>query len=340
MCGYDRKATRSQEAAAKYLLMGGFASAFLLYGMALTYGATGTTLLSQIAHDAVGTHGHLNTLLLAGLILMGIGLAFKASAAPFHMWTPDVYQGAPVPVTAFMSVATKAAAFAMLLRIFVQGLPGLQPQWAAMLAVIAAFSIVVGNLVALMQTDLKRLLAYSGIAQAGYVLIGVLGAVRSDVGAVLFYLVVYLFMNFGAFAVLVGLSGPNGERPNLRDLNGLGYRRPALGLALTLCMLSLAGFPPTVGFAGKFFLFAAGVQAGYTWLVILAVVFSVISVAYYLRVIVHIYSPVAAPDATGPTWSQHVVVIVSGVLSLGVGIYPSLLLLLSTASANRVIGSP
>ena len=289
MTGYARHDTRSQEAGAKYLLMGGFASAFVLYGMALVYGATGSTVLNVIARQAGSNSG--DNLLLLGVLLMGVGFAFKVSAAPFQMWTPDVYEGAPVAVTAFMSVGTKAAAFAIILRVFLQGLPGLSTDWGAFLAFVAAASMIVGNLAAIVQSSLKRLLAYSGIAQAGYILVGLLGSHGAGQAAVLFYLVAYLFMNFGAFAVLIALAGPRGDNDRFEDLDGLGRRNPGLAVVMTVFMLSLAGFPPTAGFIGKFFLFSAAVAGGYTWLVVLAVLMSVVSVYYYFRVVVHIWSP-------------------------------------------------
>jgi NADH-quinone oxidoreductase subunit N len=289
-CGFNRRDRGSQEAAAKYLIIGGFASAFVLYGMALVYGATGSTQLSAIA-SRISTDNAGNPLLLVGVLLLGVGFAFKVSAAPFHMWTPDVYQGAPLPVTAFMSVGTKAAAFAMIIRVFGYGLVHLSPEWQALLAFVAAVSMIVGNLMAIVQSSVKRLLAYSGIAHAGYILIGVIAGGATGIAAVLFYLFAYLFMNFGAFAVVSTLATRDSDREELADLDGLGFRSPTLGVLLTVFMLSLAGFPPLVGFFGKLFLFTAGVQAGYTWLVVIAVLTSVISVYYYFRVLVHVWTP-------------------------------------------------
>src|SRR2546430_11825252 len=219
-CGFSRRERASQESAAKYLLVGGFASAFVLYGMALVYGASGTTLIPDIA-TRLSASAAGNPLLVLGIVLMGVGFAFKVSAAPFHMWTPDVYQGAPIPVTAFMSVGTKAAAFAMIVRVFAGGLPHLAPEWQTLLAVVAATSMVVGNLMAITQTSLKRLLAYSGVAQAGYIMIGVVAGGPDGLRAVLYYLFGYLFMNFGAFAVITLLAGPEGDRDRFADLDGL-----------------------------------------------------------------------------------------------------------------------
>src|SRR2546421_7762381 len=290
MCGFARTDFRSQEAAAKYLLVGGFASAFVLYGMALVYGGAGTTVIPDIAQRLGSTSGS-NPLILLGILLMGVGFAFKVSAAPFHMWTPDVYQGAPIPVTAFMSVGTKAAAFAMIVRVFEGGLPHLAPEWQTLLAFVAATSMIVGNLMAIVQTSLKRLLAYSGIAQAGYILVGVIAGGQTGLEAVLYYLFIYLFMNFGAFAMLTLLAGPDGDRDSFADLEGLARRNWLLALGMTVFMLSLAGFPPSVGFFGKLFLFTAGVGAGYTWLVVLAVLMSVVSVFYYVRGLLPVWSP-------------------------------------------------
>ena len=337
LCGYARYDFRSQEAAAKYLLVGGFASAFVLYGMALVYGAAGTTVIPDIA-QRLTTSGGSNPLLLLGILLMGVGFAFKVSAAPFHMWTPDVYQGAPLPVTAFMSVGTKAAAFAMIVRVFEGGLPHLAPEWQTLLAFVAATSMVVGNLMAIVQTSLKRLLAYSGIAQAGYILIGVIAGGRDGLEAVLYYLFVYMFMNFGAFAVLTLLSGPEGDRDSFADLEGLARRNWLLALGMTVFMLSLAGFPPSVGFFGKLFLFTAGVAAGYTWLVVLAVLMSVVSVFYYVRVLIPIWAPSPRVDGVPASFSSRFAIALSGIASLALGLYPTTLLLAGQLGATPING--
>jgi NADH-quinone oxidoreductase subunit N len=329
VCGYARGETRSQEAAAKYLLVGGFASAFVLYGMALIYGATGTTLIPEIAKTLTASSSG-NPLVLLGVVLMGVGFAFKISAAPFHMWTPDVYQGAPIPVTAFMSVGTKAAGFAMIIRVFAGGLPHLAPEWQVLLAFVAATSMIVGNLMAIVQSSLKRLLAYSGIAQAGYVLIGVIAGGQNGLAAVLFYLFVYMFMNFGAFAVVTMLAGPEGDRDRLSDLDGLYRRSPLMAILMTVFMLSLAGFPPFVGFFGKLFLFTAGVGAGYTWLVVLAVLMSVVSVYYYVRVLIPVWSSSIRTDKLESSASSTMAIALSGVLSLVLGLYPTTVLIAST----------
>src|SRR6266702_4759751 len=331
MCGFARTDFKSQEAAAKYLLVGGFASAFVLYGMALVYGGSGTTVIPDIA-QRLATSAGTNPLLLLGIVLMGVGFAFKVSAAPFHMWTPDVYQGAPIPVTAFMSVGTKAAAFAMIVRVFAGGLPHLGPEWQVLLAFVAATSMIVGNLLAIAQTSLKRLLAYSGIAQAGYILVGVIAGGKTGLAAVLFYLFIYLFMNFGAFAIVTLLAGPDADHDRLHR------RNPLMAILMTVFMLSLAGFPPFVGFFGKLFLFTAAVNAGYTWLVVLAVLMSVVSVYYYVRVLVPVWSPTARSDDLRAPLSTTAAIAISGVASILLGLYPTLILLESQVGVIPIAG--
>ena len=337
VCGFARTDFRSQEAAAKYLLVGGMASAFVLYGMALIYGGAGTTVIPDIAKN-LASSSSTNPLILLGIVLMGVGFAFKVSAAPFHMWTPDVYQGAPIPVTAFMSVGTKAAAFAMIVRVFAGGLPHLAPEWQILLAFVAATSMIVGNLMAIVQTSLKRLLAYSGVAQAGYILIGVIAGGQNGLRAVLYYLFVYMFMNFGAFAVITLLARPDGDRDSFSDLEGLGRRNPVLAVAMTIFMLSLAGFPPSVGFFGKLFLFTAGVGAGYTWLVVLAVLMSVVSVFYYIRVLVPVWSPSTGGERLRASVSSNFAIVLSGLASVVLGLYPTTLLIAGQLGATPISG--
>src|SRR5438067_9273080 len=326
LSGFARTDFRAQEAAAKYLLVGGFASAFVLYGMALVYGAAGTTVIPDIAKNLTSSAAS-NPMLILGILLMGVGFAFKVSAAPFHMWTPDVYQGAPIPVTAFMSVGTKAAAFAVMVGVLESGLPHLAPEWQALLAFVAATSMIVGNVLAIAQSSMKRLLAYSGVAQAGYILIGVIAGGKDGLAAVLFYLFSYLFMNFGAFAVVTLMAGPDGDHDRIADLDGLHRRSWPMAVLMTVFMLSLAGFPPFVGFFGKLFLFTAGVNAGYTWLVVLAVLMSVVSVYYYVRVLVPVWSPTARSDDLRAPLSTTAAIAISGVASILLGLYPTLILL-------------
>lgn len=326
LCSWVRRDERSQESGAKYLLIGSVGSAFLLYGMALTYGATGQMGVVEIVHAVARGNPLSDPLLTVGVVLMAVGFGYKVSGAPFHQWTPDVYQGAPLPVTTFMSVGTKAAAFAMIVTVFNDALGQVAGEWQAVLAFVAICSMVLGNVVALAQTSLKRLLAYSGIAQAGYVLVGLIGSGSQATTAVLFYLAAYLFMNFGAFAVLTIISGTEEDADRFHDLDGLGRRHPMLGLLLSMFMLSLAGFPPLAGFFGKLFLFQAAVAGGWTWLVVIAVLASVVSVVYYLRVVWHVYTPARGRRDQPEARLSLVTVLVSGILSLALGVYPTLLL--------------
>lgn len=341
LCGYSRRDQGSQEAAAKYLIIGGFASAFVLYGMALTYGAAGSTLLPEIARRITSDAGG-NPLLIMGVLFMGVGFAFKVSAAPFHQWTPDVYQGAPLPVTAFMSIGTKAAAFAMIVRVFGSGLVHIPGEWQALLAFVAAASMIVGNLLAIVQDSVKRMLAYSGVAHAGYLLVGVLAGGQAGIGAVLFYLFAYLFMNIGAFAVVAILTRTRGDADSFAELDGLGFRSPVLGVTMSIFMLSLGGFPPLVGFFGKFFLFWAGVSAGWTWLVVIAVLTSVISVSYYFRVLYHVWTPLPEarrlPLPAGGRGTQ-VVVGLAALFTIGLGVYSSGLFQMALESAAPLVAA-
>jgi NADH-quinone oxidoreductase subunit N len=289
MCASEYRREGSLESGLKYLVIGSVGSATLLYGLALIYGATGSTFFTAISHAIAHpsiSGGLLNDpLLLTGLALVMVGFAFKASIAPFHQWTPDVYEGAPTPVTAFMATATKAAAFGVLLRFFGVAVIGAKGTWAPALATIATITIIVGNVGALGQTSLKRLLGYSSVAQAGYMLAGVVVATRLGVNATVLYLIVYLFMNLAAFAVIAAAQSERTDGDEMSGVAGLGARRPWLAWPMTVAMLALAGIPGTVGFIGKFQLIHALVAGGYTWLGIVLVVGSMISLGYYLRVI-------------------------------------------------------
>jgi NADH-quinone oxidoreductase subunit N len=303
LCATELRRERSLESGLKYLIVGSVGSATLVYGLALIYGATGSTDFAAIDRAISGGDGvGGDVLLLTGIALTLVGLAFKASVAPFHQWTPDVYEGAPTPVTAFMAVATKAAALGVLLRLFDSALIGAQLDWAPMLAALAAITIVVGNVGALGQTSLKRMLAYSGVAQAGYMLGGVLVGSQLGVKATVFYLVVYLFMNLAAFAVIVARERASVDGDDLASFSGLGRTRPQLAWPLTIAMLALAGFPATAGFIGKIYLVDALVSGDYAWLGIVLVVGSMISLGYYLRVVATMWmgdAPAPAPVTTG-----------------------------------------
>ncbi len=285
LCAGEVRRAQSLEAGLKYLVIGSVGSAVLLYGLALIYGATGSTDFALIS-EAIGTSiGIGDPLLLTGVALVATGLAFKASVAPFHQWTPDVYQGAPTPITSFMAVATKAAAFAVLLRLFDYALADVQTLWAPALAALAVATIVIGNVGAIAQRSLKRMLAWSGVAQAGYLLAGVVVGTSLGVQATAFYLAAYLFMNVAAFAVVVARERVSEHGDDLDSLRDLGHASPALAWPMTIAMLSLAGFPATAGFIGKFYLIQAAVAGDYAWLGIAIVVGSMISLVYYLRVL-------------------------------------------------------
>ena len=303
LCATELKRERSLESGLKYLIVGSVGSATLVYGLALLYGATGSTDYAGIdkaimSGDGVGG----DVLLLTGIGLTLVGLAFKASVAPFHQWTPDVYEGAPTPVTAFMAVATKAAALGVLLRMFDSALPGAQADWAPMLATLAAVTIIVGNVGALGQSSLKRMLAYSGVAQAGYLLTGVVVGSQLGAKATVFYLIAYLVMNLAAFAVIVARERVSADGDDLASFAGLGRTQPLLAWPLTIAMLALAGFPATAGFVGKLYLIDGLVDGDYTWLAIVLVVGSMISLGYYLRVVATMWmreAPTPAPAPVG-----------------------------------------
>jgi NADH-quinone oxidoreductase subunit N len=290
MCATQLRRERSLESGLKYLIIGSVGSATLLYGLALVYGATGSTDFSGIA-EALRAGGDVrgDELFLTGLGFVVVGLAFKASVAPFHQWTPDVYEGAPTPVTAFMAVATKAAAFGVLLRLFDVALISAASTWGPALAALAAATIVIGNVGAIGQSSLKRMLAFSSVAQAGYMLGGVVVSTRLGVQATVFYLAVYLLMNVAAFAVVVARERETGLGDDIGALYGLGAERPWLAWPMTIAMLALAGFPATAGFFGKIYLIEAVVDNDYAWLGVLIVVGSAISLAYYLRVVAAVW---------------------------------------------------
>src|SRR3954462_5891892 len=286
LCASELRKRTSLEAGLKYLVIGSVGSATLLYGLALIYGATGARQFDAIA-DALNSGAVCLTdpLLLTGIGLLVAGLAFKASVAPFHQWTPDVYQGAPTPITTFMAVATKAAAFGVTLRIFDHALGLAQLQWGPALAALATATIVIGNVGALGQRSLKRLLAWSSVAQAGYLLAGVVVGSKLGLQATVFYLAVYLVMNVAAFAVVIARERVSERGDDISSLTNLGQASPWLAWPMTLAMLALAGFPATAGFIGKFYLIDAAVSGDYTWLAIMIVIGSMISLGYYLRVI-------------------------------------------------------
>lgn len=308
---------RSQEAGMKYFLLGAFSTVFFLYGLALIFGGAGSTSLARVA-SAAGTG---SPLVLAGIGLVTIGLAFKAAVVPFHAWAPDVYEGAPLPVAAYMSVIAKVGAFAAMIRVFVLALPGGVVPWGTALAVLSMMTMVLGNVAALLQNNLKRLLAYSSIAHAGFMLTGIIAANRAGTSAVVFYLLVYTTMTLGAFGVLLGLTRRGEEADDISDLTGLAWRSPALAGAMTLFMVSLAGLPPTAGFFAKLYVFSAVLDAGYVAVVIVAVLTSVVSAYYYLRVAYTMFIGQPSPDVefVGGRWvSTAIIVMAAGVLLMGI----------------------
>jgi len=306
LAAFARPRADSEEAGLKYFLLGAFATGFVVYGITLVFGATGATALSGIT-AAVAAGTFTKYLLLIGAALILVGFSFKVAAVPFHMWTPDVYQGAPTSVTGFMAVGAKAAGFAALLRIFVTALPSLDVDLVPVLWGLAALTMVVGNLVAISQTNIKRLLAYSSIAHAGYILMAFVTfgnpKVAPDaVASALFYLVTYAITSFGAWAAVVTMEMPDGKGLEINDFAGLGRKRPFLAAAMTVFMLSLTGMPPTLGLVGKFYLFRTAIEGGFIGLAIIGVLTSLVSAYYYLRVVVTMYMREGDPGTTSEPW--------------------------------------
>lgn len=289
MCGMLWPRQESEESAMKYFLLGAFSSAIFVFGIALVYGATTTTAIPLI-FDSVAANG-LNAMIVTGLAFLMVGAGFKVAAVPFHMWTPDVYEGAPTPVTAFMSVGAKVAGFAALLRVLVLALPQASGEWVTAVAVLSTLTLIIGNVVAIRQGNIKRMLAYSSIAHAGYILIAVAAAADNPAGvsSALFYMFAYLFTNLGAFGIVIALERSYNEGNLLDDFKGLAKRHPWLSLAMAYFMLSLTGIPPTGGFSAKFYVFGAAIEAELYWLVLIGVITSVISGYYYLRVVYLMY---------------------------------------------------
>ncbi len=305
LAAFNRKMVTSEEAGIKYFLLGAFSTGFVVYGIALVFGATGTTSLTGILTSASsGTSGLLLTI---GAALILVGFGFKVAAVPFHMWTPDVYQGAPTSVTAFMAAGAKIAGFAALLRVFSTAFPSLSVDLTPILAALAAVTMIVGNLLAISQSDIKRMLAYSSIAHAGYILMAFVPYGNPEVASVsiaagLFYLVAYAVSNFGTWAVVIVLEKQAGKGLEISDYAGIGRKYPALAAAMTIFMLSLIGFPPTLGMVGKFYLFRAAIDGGFIWLAIIGVVTSLISAYYYLRVVVNMYMRDGEPTIEREFW--------------------------------------
>lgn len=340
------KDSKSTESSLKYLLLGAIASAVLLYGMALVFGVTGQTQLSEIArviHTMSLTGTMDNPALILGIVLMIAGFGFKIAAVPFHMWVPDVYEGAPTPVTAFLSVASKSVGFAVILRVFYSAFETsdwLSLNWAAIFAVLAAIGMTVGNVTALSQTNIKRMLGYSSIAQAGYMMVGLavmgISPAASMVGqsTILFFLISYTLANLGAFAAIIAISGKL-DSDLLNDYSGMVKRAPVLSLALTLCLISLIGMPPAAGFIAKFYIFSGAVQNGLLWLVIIAVINSVVSAYYYLRVVKVMWFGEPASEGKVPSsGALRVALFISCLGVLALGIIPNSVIQLTEVAAR------
>ncbi len=344
LAGYRKETGRGPEAAIKYFLLGSFATGFLLYGIALIFGATGTTQVYEVARLAPTAQNH--SLVLAALALMLVGILFKVSAAPFHVWTPDVYEGAPSPVVALLSTAPKAAAFALLLRVVYEMFPSLHSLWAPLLWVVAVLSMTVGNLAALRQQNVKRMLAYSSIAHAGYLLAAFAGLGNSGIAAASFYTAAYAAMNVGIFAVITLVSGYDDELPLVDDFRGLIYRAPLLGSLLIFFLVSLVGIPFTGGFFGKFYSFSAAVDGGAVALAIIGLLNSGLAASYYLRLALAsvqressgINRPAVATPQVGVAVGAALLLAVAATLVLG--IVPGEVLHAAQAGAHTLQAPP
>lgn len=331
------KAT-STEAGLKYLILGAMSSGVLLYGLSLIYGATGTTIIENIVQGI--TVNGIQPILVLGMIFALSGFAFKISAVPFHMWSPDIYEGAPTPVTAFLAVASKAASFAALVRIFVISLPALSELWIIVVTLLAVLTIVFGNVVAIPQTNIKRMLAYSSIAQAGYVLLGLVAFSDLGIAAILFYLMTYVFANIGAFAVVTAFYNQTGSL-QIKDYAGLARRSPLLAATMFLCLVSLAGLPPLAGFVGKLLLFTAIIDQGIIWLAFIGIIMSMVSVYYYFIVVKVMYlgkaEENAEPIKVSAGLKSAVVICIAASLFLGIYFTPLIDLAIQAAQSLFVL---
>jgi NADH-quinone oxidoreductase subunit N len=321
LAGYFKGELKSTEAAVKYFILGAFSSAVLLYGLSLVYGIGGKMGLADLAR-LYSTTPRTNALIL-GILLLLSGLLFKIAAVPFHVWTPDVYEGSPTPVTAFFSVGPKVAAYAILARIFYVAFPKFQADWGLIVAIVAAATMIWGNLAALMQTNVKRMFAYSSIAHAGYALLGVLGfQTRFGMWGVLVYLLAYMLMNFGAFAVIIFLETKGYAAETVSDFNGLAKRNMPAAVVMLVFLLSLAGIPPTAGFIGKYYLFTAAMDAGYAWLAVLAVLASAVSLFYYFRIAAAMFFTDGVESRLPVSYALTAAVVICAAGTLVVGIAP------------------
>jgi NADH-quinone oxidoreductase subunit N len=339
MVGMRRDREESQEAALKYFVTGAFSSSFFLYGIALLYGASGSTLLAKIGPAVATLAPGQEKLVLLGVGMLLVGFGFKVALVPFHMWTPDVYEGAPTTVTAFMSAGVKAAAFGALLRVFGEALHPLAASWQPLVAALAMVTMVVGNLGALAQTNVKRMLAYSSVAHAGYLLVALVAAPQVATEAVLFYLVAYAAVNLGGFGALASMAKAGKEPLSLGDLAGLADRHPAVAAAMTVFLISLTGVPVSAGFVGKFYLFGAAVNAGFTKVAVVGVLMSAVSAYYYLRVVVAMYmrEPMRDVSWPAPSPAASLALAVSVAVVLALGVYPAPVLELARRAAQSLL---
>ena len=331
LAGIRRNDHRSNEAALKYFLLGAFATGFLLYGMTLIYGSTGSTNLFKIADVVQHPLSQSNPLLLMGLVLLIIGFGFKVASVPFHMWAPDVYQGAPTPVTAFMAAGPKAAAFAAFYRVFAEAFQEMSPSWELLLSIIAVLTMFVGNLGAIMQTNIKRMLAFSSISHVGYVLLAVIAKNSLGGSSMLFYMLTYAFMTFGIFGIIIILGRQSEENLEISNYAGLAYKHPIIALCMTIFLLSLGGLPPFAGFVAKFYIFSAAIKEGLMTLVIIAVLNSAISFYYYLKVVVFMYMKDQEVEFKISLTPMTLFVVIIGVLgTINLGIFPGSIIALAS----------
>jgi len=327
LAGLMRRRPRSNEAALKYFFLGAFSSAFLLYGIALTYGLTATTNLKEIAAALQALNITSSPILFLGLIFLIVAFGFKIALAPFHMWAPDVYEGAPTSITAFMSVGPKAAGFAVMGRVLFDAFRGLQVQWTYILIPLSILTMAVGSIIALSQTNIKRMLAYSSIAHAGYAIMGVIAGTPEGLTSTMNYLMIYAFMNIGAFAIVIMLRSGGFLGENLEDFFGLAKTHPLAAALMLIFMFSLTGIPPTAGFIGKFYVFMEAIRAGYTPIVIIAVIFSAVSAFFYLRVVMYMYMKEPKEEVTLTTsLPLGLTLAITSLLIVIIGIFPSYLI--------------
>ena len=335
MVGFLRSDKRSNEAAMKYLLLGAFSSGFLVYGFSVMYGMAGSTKLSDI-RTAIEARPPGDPVVFLALATTAVGLLFKISVAPFHMWAPDAYEGAPTPVTAYLSVASKAAAIAFLLRIFLGPLASVRAAWEPVLAVVAVLTLTIGNLAAINQTNIKRLLAYSSISHAGYMLLGLVAGNSTGINGIQVYIMVYAFMTLGAFLVVVALRRRNIIGEDIDDFAGLMHKSPGYAVLMLIFLLSLAGIPPTAGFLGKYYIFLSLIQTGHYVLAVIATLYVAVAIYYYFRIVRSMFAREEAEKSVlASSFGVRFAVGVSGLLTLAIGIYPEPFLRFAQTSLLR-----